>query len=264
MLAKDFPHPADLQLQIAALAKSIAKAPEKARWAEPRLDRLRERLRAPRPVSSARVERLRSRLEQRTRRCLLEDWERRLHADLTPAFSRLLQTDHVPPWMFEPRANLRMLGAMMSLPSAVRAVGWRLLRARATCGPWNLVEDPANLAYLARLRRLGVNVEPWLRPRPRSYVDKNGRKAELVFERDPLEIFQMGAYFQTCLSPGDTNYFSVFAVAADINKHVVYARDARGGVVGRCIVALNDEGNVLAFHPYYHDRKLRFPKMMAS
>ena len=261
VLGKDFPHPSDLQRETAAVAKLLAEAPDRRR--RRRLDTLRERLRSPRPVSSVRVERLRSRLEARTRRCLLDDWGRRLDAELTAPFSRLLQTDDVPAWMFEPR-QLRTLGPMMSLPAAFRSLGWRLLRARATSGPWNLVEDPANREYLTRLRRLGVNVEPWLRPRSRSCVGKNGRKVDVSFERDPLELFQMGSHFRTCLSPGGINYFSVFSVAADINKHVVYARDSRRVVVGRCLLALDDKGRLLTFYPYCHDEKLEFDRMIGE
>ena len=242
VLAKDFPHPNDLQREIAALEKQVAARRDPRRLE--RLGSLRGRLLSPRPASSVRIDRLRGKLKARTRRCLLESWFRRLDAELTAQFSRLLQTDEVPAWMFEP-PQLRVLASMMSLSGPLsglfRSLGWRLLRARASSAPWDLVDDPANRAYLARVRALGVNVEPWLNPRSRSCVGENGRKVELDFEWDPLKIFQMGWHFGTCLTPGPggDNFFSVFAIAADINKHVIYALDATRTVVGRCLLALD-------------------------
>ena len=261
VLAKDFPHPGDLQREIAAIERQVATSPD-ARRLE-RLRTLRDRLRSPRPVSSVRLARLRGKLEARVRRCLIESWMRRLDAALTTAFSGLLGIDEVPAWMFDAR-QLRMLEAILSQPAAVRSLGLRLLRARASSGPWNLIDDPANRAYLSRLRKRGVNVEPWLNPRRRSCVGRNGRTVELAFELDPLEVFQMGARFGTCLSPDDHSFFSVFAVAADINKHVVYARDAKGTVVGRCVLALDDRGRIYTFHPYCHDGALGFDNRIAD
>ena len=261
VLAKDFPHPTDLQQEIAALEEQVAARRDRRRLE--RLGSLRGRLRSPRPVSSVRIDRLRGKLEARTRRCLIESWCRRLDAALTAQFSRLLQTDEVPAWMFEP-PQLRVLASMMSLSDPFRSLGWRLLRARASSPPWYLVDDPANRAYLARVRALGVNVAPWLNPRSRSCVGENGCKVELDFEWDPLKIFQMGWHFGTCLSPEYETFFSVFVIAADVNKHVVYARDATRTVVGRCLLALDDGGGLITFHPYCHDQKLGFDKMIGK
>jgi len=88
-----------------------------------------------------------------------------------------------------------------------------------------------------------------------------GRSLFLDLEDDPLEIFRMGGHFQTCLSPGAFNYYSVFANAADINKRVLYARDAPGAagrIVGRCRLAFTAHGELLSFGPYCHDGNLDF------
>jgi hypothetical protein len=89
----------------------------------------------------------------------------------------------------------------------------------------------------------------------------NGRQLHLALEDDPLEIFRMGAHFQTCLSPGGANFFSVFANAADINKRVLYARDGAGKVVGRCLLALTTQAQLLVFEPYCHDSHAGFPEI---
>ncbi|MCA9624578.1 MAG: hypothetical protein KC731_36390, partial [Myxococcales bacterium] len=43
------------------------------------------------------------------------------------------------------------------------------------------------------------------------------------------------------------------ANAADINKRVLYGRDAEGRIVGRRLICLSDEGALVAFRPYAHD-----------
>ena len=274
VLGKDCPHPDDLRQEIAAIERKLAACQDQSElsrdqrelsmaFLQQKLNNLRLRLRSPRLVSPVRLDRLRAKLEARTRRCLIESWQRRLNAELTAAFSRLLEADEVPAWMFEP-PQLRVLESMTRLPGAFRSLGWRLFGARASSGPWNLVDDPANRAYLERVRECGVDVEPWLDPRPRSCVGENGRKVELAVERDPLEVFQMGHHFRTCLSPRRFSFFSVFSVAADINKHVVYARDASRAVVGRCLLALDGQGRILTFHPYCHDAELGFDKMVGA
>jgi hypothetical protein len=74
----------------------------------------------------------------------------------------------------------------------------------------------------------------------------------------------MGYYFGTCLSPGDINFFSAVANAVDINKRVVYARDANGEVVGRCLFALGDAGTIVVFRPYCHDSNLGFTQLITE
>jgi len=81
---------------------------------------------------------------------------------------------------------------MLQLSRSFRELGIRLLRQRCASSPWNLVNDPANQAFLARLRERGIKPEPWLHPpTPRLWTGANGRQVRLVFEDDPLEIFQL-------------------------------------------------------------------------
>ena len=262
VLAKDFSDPEALLREIEALEQRLRTQPSHANLEE-RLRNLQARLRNPRPVSPARIDRLRRKLESAVRRSLMETWRRRLDAELDVGFSRLLDVDAVPQWMFEPQ-QLRVLAGMRKLPRAFRDLGRRLLRRRAGPPPWNLDDDPANREFLARLQGMGVDVAAWLDPPSQVRTGDNGRTVRFVFERDPLEILQMGWHFGTCLSPGSFNFFSALAVAADINKHVVYARDMGRRVVGRCLLALDGEGRLLVFYPYCHDPGLGFGSLMGE
>ena len=229
-----------------------------------RLRNLRFRLESVQAISPARLGRLKSKLERAVRRNLVVVLQARLEVALDARLKQLLEVDAIPDWMFEPQP-LRVLAPMLRLSRAFRMLGLRLFRRRLGPPPWNLAEDPANQALLARLDKRGVNLDPWLNPLPPcTWTGSNGRNVVLAFEPDPLEIFQMGWHFSTCLSPGDSNFFSVFANAADVNKQVVHARDEQGGVVGRCLLALTEDGNLLMFEPYCHDPDLERDTMVGQ
>ena len=84
------------------------------------------------------------------------------------------------------------------------------------------------------------------------------------FERDEVEKLLMGHYFDTCLSTDGCNFFSAVANAVDVNKQVLYARDERGRVVGRCLFALGDAGSIMTFNPYCHDAEFPFAEHVAT
>ena len=263
VLGKDCPDPESVRREVATIDERLAVHPD-----DPHLSRRRRNLRARmesvQAVSPARLGRLKDKLERAVRRSLVVALENRLEAGIDVRLRRMLEVDALPDWMFEP-PQLRVLAPMLRLSRAFRTLGLRMLRRRLGPPPWNLAEDPANQAFLTRLDKRGVNLGPWLNPPPPSaWTGSNGRNVVLTFEDDPLEVFQMGWHYSTCLSPGDFNFFSVFSNAADINKHVVYARDERGRVVGRCLLALTEDGNLLTFAPYCHDSDLELGKMIGQ
>ena len=135
-----------------------------------------------------------------------------------------------------------------------RDLALRLLALRVSrdAPPWNLNDEEPNRRFLASLCERNIYTAPWLQPRVRT-VDVSGKGAlSLSLEQDPLQVFYMGGYFDTCVSPEACNFFSTVAVAADVNKQVLYARDAASRVVGRCLLALTSSGGLLVFRPYYY------------
>lgn len=72
----------------------------------------------------------------------------------------------------------------------------------------------------------------------------------LRIERDPLEILRIGTYAGSCLGIGGLCDYSAAAVLLDSNKQVVYARDRRGTVVGRQILAISDDDRLICFGVY--------------
>ena len=104
---------------------------------------------------------------------------------------------------------------------------------------------PGNARFLDDLRARGVDVEFYLSAFGRSHGD-----LWLWIENEPLSILQMGNRFNTCLSRGGCNAFSSVANAIELNKRVVYARDARGHIVARQLWAINQNYQLIGFDVY--------------
>ena len=112
---------------------------------------------------------------------------------------------------------------------------------------WRL-RHPETLAWLARHPRL--DQAAWL-----AGVTTRGRveglgEITLAVETDPLEALKAGTYVGSCLGRGGGLAWSAAAIVLDINKHVVYARDARGAVVGRQLLAISEADELVCFTPY--------------
>ena len=60
----------------------------------------------------------------------------------------------------------------------------------------------------------------------------------------------MGTYVGSCLSLGGDYAYSALAVLLDLNKQVLYARDANGKVLGRQLVAISQNDELVCFEVY--------------
>ncbi len=77
-----------------------------------------------------------------------------------------------------------------------------------------------------------------------------GSAVTLAVEQDPLEALKLGTYVGSCLGLGGSFAYSAAAVVLDINKQVVYARDTRGAVVGRQLVAISEDERLVCYEVY--------------
>ncbi len=262
ILRKHFPDTAALERQIAAVERKLATAGDNPHL-RIRLERLRTRREKEKPLSQQRLATLERKLWCAAGRLVLAKWQEKVEREYQRVVTTVLGTPELPTWVLEP-AKAVLLEAILGLEPSYRRLGLELLRRRCGSPPWNLFEHPANRRFVARLRRLGIDPAPWITPAPpQRVVGDNGRVVWLGVETDPVEILRMGQYFHTCLSPDGCNFFSAVVNAADVNKHVIYARDERQQVIGRCLVVLTATGQLLTFHPYTHDKALGFPGMVA-
>lgn len=239
-LGSTFVRPARLEEELRTLSGI-----ERPTWQqEARLEVLRERLRTP-PVPKARhVASCLVRIERRLRRERVLAWERALAERLAHNLPEALR-----PRVADP-AQLPLIGALAALRPSIRAIAWRLLEGET------FADDPAHAAWRRRMEARGLRLDPWLEPSvERRAVSPAGRELTVRIERDPVEIFQMGRWFDTCLSPGEMNFFSVVANAADQNKRLAVVRDAQGVAQGRCLLALTSKGTMVAFYVYAHEER---------
>ena len=72
----------------------------------------------------------------------------------------------------------------------------------------------------------------------------------LATERDPMEALKLGTYVGSCLGLGGAFTHSAAAVVLDINKQVVYARNKRGTVAGRQLVAISEANELVCYEVY--------------
>jgi hypothetical protein len=114
---------------------------------------------------------------------------------------------------------------------------------------WRL-RHPETAAWLARHPRL--DRAAWLAGiTAQGSVDGLGA-VTLAVETDPLEALKAGTYVGSCLGRGGGLAWSAAAIVLDVNKHVVYARDARGSVIGRQLLAISEDDELVCFQPYCH------------
>lgn len=74
----------------------------------------------------------------------------------------------------------------------------------------------------------------------------------LEFERDPFEVLQLGTYVGSCLSIQGLCDYSAVAAALDINKRVIYARNRRGSVIARQLVAISNADKLVTYAVFPH------------
>jgi hypothetical protein len=108
----------------------------------------------------------------------------------------------------------------------------------------------ANSAFLKRLEAHNVDARRWLARNPRVFHMRMLGRIRVYMEDRPLRILQMGNYFDTCLSAEEFNAFSTVANACDLNKRVIYAENASGRIVGRKLIAINGDWEMVGFRTY--------------
>ncbi len=265
VLGRTFPDVKQLNRERAALAARIESAPEPRRVGmQRRLRALDERIGKPVEVSQRRMTNLENKLVRRTTRAQLELLLANGRRALRPVVGKYLRVDPPDSWL-EDQYKLRVLRGVLQLDPTFRKLAFRLLRRRLDPPPWDLREVDANARFLRRMRRRGLDMRPWVDAiHTEQHENPHLGRVDLAFAEDPWDILQMGAHFQTCLSPDDFNFFSAVANAADVNKRVLYAKNVAGEVLGRCLFALTKNGEVLTFHAYAHQRCLEFGKLVGS
>ncbi|MBC8116002.1 MAG: hypothetical protein H7062_16565, partial [Candidatus Saccharimonas sp.] len=252
-----------LDHEIAALEQLVTRSTVEPHLVT-RLANLLKRRDHPRPVAQEALARCRRKLEEALLRFVFDDVQRRLDAALIGLLTEQTGSQRLARQISSPR-HLELVRAILRVHEPFRTFGLRLLKQRWGGVEWNLEAEPANHRFVAELTARGIRFAPWRSSAPlRVATDAKGRPITMRFERDEVEKLLMGYHFDTCLSTDGCNFFSAVANAVDENKQVLYARDGRDRVVGRCLFALGDAGSIMTFNPYCHDAEFPFAEHVAA
>ena len=163
------------------------------------------------------------------------------------------------PFWLEKKEMPDVFLSVMKLPSAFKRLMHEIISKRSTAFPWDFREEEANRQFIGKLKSKNIDMIPWIDGNDRMIKKlPDGEIITVNIERDPMEVFGMGHYFETCLSPGGINFFSVISNIVDINKQVVYARSSNGKVQSRALLAITNHGGILTFHPYNNNPSYDF------
>lgn len=111
-----------------------------------------------------------------------------------------------------------------------------------------IVRHPRTRAWFARHPR--VDRDSWLTGITTHVEIGELGRIEIAVESDPLEALKLGTYVGSCLGRGGSHEYSAAAVVLDVNKQVAYARDGKGAVVGRQLLAIAESGELVCFSVY--------------
>lgn len=107
---------------------------------------------------------------------------------------------------------------------------------------------PANVEW-AHAMRQKIDVAAWCAPY-RRVLTAGDATFTIAVEDDPLEVLRMGIPFGTCLSFDGCNAASTVANAVEINKRVIYVRNAHDKIVARKLIAMTDDGRLVGYRLY--------------
>jgi hypothetical protein len=244
ILNSDYPEATEVERKLAELRSIGARTPGR----RARLRALLARRRSSRLSSPARTARLVAKIHDAACRAFFERAEQAARRAVQERVVAWI--GEAPAWAGSDDFALALEG-ITALEGDRQSLALRVLRRRCGPPPWDLRELGPNRAFVEESASFGVDLRPWLHAAPHFHEELPGvGPVTVTIERDPLELLHMGRWFDTCLSPDCENYYSVFSNIVDVNKQVVYARDARRHVVGRMLIALTDARTLLPFRAY--------------
>ena len=99
-------------------------------------------------------------------------------------------------------------------------------------------------------RHPAIDEELWLRGITTEGEVPGLGAIRIMLERDLLEVLKLGTYVGSCLGLGGGFMYSAAAIALDVNKQVLFARDARGQVIARQLVAISADDRLVVYQVY--------------
>ncbi|MGV8118639.1 MAG: hypothetical protein AB2L14_02635 [Candidatus Xenobiia bacterium LiM19] len=137
---------------------------------------------------------------------------------------------------------------MINLSNDNRRAFRRFLKALLEGRDDYILTHPLTVRWLSK--HPALNVELWSNGICTSERLEEIGSVTLSLERDPLEALKLGTHVGSCLGLGGGLTYSALAVVLDFNKQVIYARDDRGRMLARQLVAISEEDRLVCFEVY--------------
>jgi hypothetical protein len=109
------------------------------------------------------------------------------------------------------------------------------------------LDHPRNRAWFVQHSRIDPSL--WS-PREARGHDGEQPEFQITVETDPLEVLMLGTYVGSCLGLGGLCDYSAVACLLDVNKQVLYARNAKGRVLARQLIAIDERDRLVCFDVY--------------
>ena len=252
--------------QIALIQTQINKSnQEQSTKLLPRLTNLTTKLKNHKDITPSEQDKIQSKLDDLIIKENYGTWKQHLFSTFKKFWLDLfdLQYKHVPKWFFSADIIYKLM-PIIDFGGIDKKLAIAVVQNRCKSNnpdDWQLLNHPQNKQFITKMKSLGFDMDIWIKGiAAQTYQAQNADAITLSIAKDPLEILNMGAYFKTCLSPTSFNYFSVFANIADINKQLIYAKNAKGKVVGRVLIGITEIGGLMTYHLYFHNAQQGFNK----
>lgn len=260
ILGADFPAQSKLKRQIAPIEAKIADSQTDSDLKQRltvRLENLRRYLKKRDSVSDARLENLRKKIEARVDREVIECYSKYASKLVAKGAKKQFDVGDLIDKFLSPPYEMAF-PEILRLPKSEQKLGLRLLFETEGESTMCFELEPANLEFIQKLKDKSINPDPWLVSETWQEKTADGKPYNLFFTDQVIDYLLMGFHFQTCLTPGNVNFFSTLSNAVDINKKVLYGKTEDGHVIGRCLFAINEHGEVVTFHRYQHEEASGF------
>lgn len=145
------------------------------------------------------------------------------------------------------RHALRLLAGLDSQTDSNRKGLRKFLKQAGKGQALSYLDHPLNQAWYAAHPRVAASL--WSTGL-RHTVQLGNDELTLAFEDDPFEILMLGSYVGSCLGAGGLCSYSAVACLLDANKQVLYARNAKGKVVARQLLAIDEAEQLVCFSVY--------------
>lgn len=116
-----------------------------------------------------------------------------------------------------------------------------------------LLNHPLSQSWLKQHPAIATKIDIWMQGIACSYSVQEFGTIEIKLETQPLEVLKMGTYVGSCLGLGGICSYSAVAVLLNINKQVLYARNQKGTIIARQLIAISESQELVCFSIYPHN-----------